>query len=767
MPSYTFESLSPAEFEILSRDLLQKELNLTLESFMSGRDKGIDLRYSRDPQGTTIIQCKRYLTSYAQLKRDLQKEAPKVAKLNPARYILITSVPLNVHRKEAIQKLFAPYIVSPGDIYGRDDINNLLAKYPDIEQQHYKLWFSSVNILQSVLHADIVNKTRFEEEDIRATVSTFAENDGYPLALNVFRRKGFVIISGAPGVGKTTLARMIIFRMIASKKYDQFVFVSRDINEAFTLLDDSTSQLFFFDDFLGRNYFERSLDRNEDSDLVRFIDRIIKSKNKALILTTREYILQQAQAQYADLRLSELKHNKYVVDLGSYTKKIKASILYNHLHAAGLPPEYLAQLLDARSYKTLINHRNYNPRLIESILKERPWERVAPADFSKTLVSYFDDPLKIWQDVFETGISADARLLLRILFTLSPPISYDSLYRLFQQNLAAQHRQCDHHTYDRALKELDGTFIKTYRSADKSTILVEYQNPGIFDFLLAYYKGKRRGELVPVIEQALLLDQLTERFTDAPESTAPGRIHLTDELRSAIATKVLAGLQNLPWAQDTLPRTPHTYRYHLSLTYSQMIITLLISYNLSANPEVRAYLLQYFIDQNEEEAEAETFSQLDLLQHFAHELNEGQKLVAIERAADAISVYEDIDYFLSLGDDYNLAEAFHVWMSQNSLSEITTRLVEEDIDNLDANSAVDFRETLDDLGSRYEFDYGYIEDFYERALRDMQAEPDYDDVFLRSDIVPRMNGTTFASPATHTVPDEETEIENMFESLRS
>ena len=222
MTNYTFEPLSPAEFEILCRDLLQKELNITLDNFMSGRDQGIDLRYSRDPRQTIIVQCKRYLTTYSQLKRELTEEAKKVKGLKPKRYILMTSLPLSPLRKKAIQKLFAPYIQSPDDIYGKENINNLLGKFPEIEKQHYKLWFSSVNILNKILHSDIVNKTRLEEEDIRKTVSIFAENESYPRAMEVFKESGFVVISGAPGVGKTTLARMLIFKMMAE---DSFCFL--------------------------------------------------------------------------------------------------------------------------------------------------------------------------------------------------------------------------------------------------------------------------------------------------------------------------------------------------------------------------------------------------------------------------------------------------------------------------------------------------------------------------------------------------------------
>ena len=40
MPNYDFRSLSPIDFEIIVRDLLQEELGVTLESFKSGKDLG-------------------------------------------------------------------------------------------------------------------------------------------------------------------------------------------------------------------------------------------------------------------------------------------------------------------------------------------------------------------------------------------------------------------------------------------------------------------------------------------------------------------------------------------------------------------------------------------------------------------------------------------------------------------------------------------------------------------------------------------------------
>jgi hypothetical protein len=47
MKNYDFLILSTDEFERFSRDLLQKVYRTKIESFTTGRDNGIDLRYTK------------------------------------------------------------------------------------------------------------------------------------------------------------------------------------------------------------------------------------------------------------------------------------------------------------------------------------------------------------------------------------------------------------------------------------------------------------------------------------------------------------------------------------------------------------------------------------------------------------------------------------------------------------------------------------------------------------------------------------------------
>src|SRR5438067_12274918 len=153
MPTYDFTTLSPIDFELLVRDLLQREFGFTLESFKPGKDQGIDLRRFTAPRNTLVVQCKHYAGSGLNaLLRDLEREeASKVRRLKPKRYVIATSVPLSPANKQTICGIFAPFCKSAGDVYGCDDLNNLLGKNPDVERQHLKLWITSATVLESII----------------------------------------------------------------------------------------------------------------------------------------------------------------------------------------------------------------------------------------------------------------------------------------------------------------------------------------------------------------------------------------------------------------------------------------------------------------------------------------------------------------------------------------------------------------------------------------------------------------------------------------
>ena len=119
MANYDFRSLSPHDFELLCRDLLQRPLGVRLESFTTGRDSGIDFRF-RTPDVNLIVQCKHYVDSgYDALRRVLKnKESQKLDALNPTRYILATSVGMTPGRKDELLEILSPCCLDTADIIG-------------------------------------------------------------------------------------------------------------------------------------------------------------------------------------------------------------------------------------------------------------------------------------------------------------------------------------------------------------------------------------------------------------------------------------------------------------------------------------------------------------------------------------------------------------------------------------------------------------------------------------------------------------------------
>ena len=175
MSRYDFSTLSSQDFEELSRDLLQAEWSVWLEAFKSGRDKGIDLRHIRADGGATIVQCKHFIRSgFAKLLNHLSKdELPKIELLKPARYVVVTSVSLTPGNKDAIVQALNPFVITPNDVIGAEDMDGLLSRHSSVERKNFKLWLTSTEVMERVLHNAEICQTEFEVQKIRTKLPLF------------------------------------------------------------------------------------------------------------------------------------------------------------------------------------------------------------------------------------------------------------------------------------------------------------------------------------------------------------------------------------------------------------------------------------------------------------------------------------------------------------------------------------------------------------------------------------------------------------------
>lgn len=543
MPDYDFSTLSPIDFEIISRDLLQNEYNITLESFKPGKDLGIDFRACTDENQLIVIQCKHYSeTGFKGLFNTLKnKELPKIIKLKPNRYILTTSVALSPSQKNKLFKLLSPYVNNLSDILGKDDINNLLGKFPDIEKKHFKLWLSSVHILENIINANILKETELEIEDIHNKARLYVINDSFSEALNILKQHHYCIIAGIPGIGKTMLAKMIILHYIMDK-YD-FIAISKDISDVFSFSFSSknTSRIFLYDDFLGKTALSEKLEKNEEQRLSKFVEHIGNSTNERLILTTREYILHQAQRVYEQLDNPLFNKPQCIIDLSKYTRDIRAKILYNHLYFSNIDRSLINEIIIDKTYLKIIDHDNFNPRIIEYMTNKNWLTCNTPIDYPKEFINNLKNPSLIWERVFTSQINKNSRDLLIILMTLSFEVFLDDLFKALCEYKKVVNEAFDEVDFHETLKELDGNFTKTTNS--KKGIIISFHNPSILDFI-KYYISDKPALVCSILASSVFYEQI--EFVLSNENIHNLCIKNKSDFSKVIIDRILININSQP-----------------------------------------------------------------------------------------------------------------------------------------------------------------------------------------------------------------------------
>lgn len=508
MKKYSFELLTWFDFENLSRDVVQTREGIGLESFAEGKDGGIDFRRIFDKHSKLVVQSKHY-KDFSTCMRELKKEVAKVKKLNPSRYILVLSIDATPLQKDKIIELFKPYIKNTRDVILRGDIEDLIDNNVDLLKRNYKLWFTSASVLEILNGKKVSKRSQHLKKQISDKAKFYVETDNIDRSLKVLNELNAVIISGIPGIGKTTLAEMLTLYHV--EQGYEVVYVT-SIDEAEETLDEKKKQIIYYDDFLGSNFLKAPLYKNEDTRLVDIFERVKTSENTRMIMTTREYILKQAENELEALGRSRISIDKILVDLGSYTEFQKAQILYNHLYFSSLSKQKLKDILNEKNYKKIVEHRNYNPRLIETIISNS--ERGDDGNIVKLFEEALDKPEIVWEKAFANQISEGARFLLYSLLISPEDITVENLeqvyYTLIGNYKKVSNLNVSSGDFKTSIKELEDTFIKIDLKDGQRT--VSFHNPSITDFLVSHLSNEKILRKA-LINSATYLVPLVENFS--------------------------------------------------------------------------------------------------------------------------------------------------------------------------------------------------------------------------------------------------------------
>lgn len=518
------EYLSPDDFEKFANEIARIKFGKEIHDFGEGPDDGIDgLDDTINP--TIVIQSKR-LNQRTRPSNVLNKIKEEISKINRTsekynwqsifQYVFITSTSLNPNTRKEIRDLNVNYIISEDNIIDGEDL-----KYLSTQEQYIDI-FKNYGLVKK----DLIDQIRFNN---RKTIHSeshqyikdfdltyYAETFNLKRAYETLESNRIVFLIGEPGVGKSTTCN-VLGKLFSNRKDARFNVIERDIGEIQSIIDlyhnnfkDSEEKLLvIFDDFLGRNTFDRN--DSELNKLKRFLPLTETTENIYLIFNTRTQIINKATASNIDFEsiINKRSEQKVTINMSNYSNEDKALILrkrfeehynrFNDKDKAILKNKY-SELQIRRKYNDIINHNNFNPRLVDHIISNT---LTSNNDYLEDFVNTLNSPRSLYDELFEKLTNEAKYFLISLTMFDNQPVDLSESKRAYDfLNLDSTS------DINFILKELDDSWVKFIITDDNlENKYIDFSNPSVHDYMnnkienLGYMRKK-------VVNHTLYLKQL-------------------------------------------------------------------------------------------------------------------------------------------------------------------------------------------------------------------------------------------------------------------
>lgn len=495
-----FFNLDSKEFESLCADVLSRILGEEYRVFCDGKDKGIDIR---NVNGSNLIigQAKRHKKAYD----NYNDELIKISKLGCKKYYFFIACELSPQKHDSIFATFKDYMDDHSFIFDGSRLNSLLLSdnYKDILKKYFKLWATSTEILDLLTANKLTIDTEVLIDRIKNHSNYYVETENFKNASNIFFKNRVVLIKGNAGVGKTTISEMLVLKMLYEYPGTHFLYSSKSDAEE---IKDSLSgnpndkELIYLDDFLGDIYLE--LKKQDVGGICSLISYVLNSPNKYLILNTRVVIYNEAKKNLLNFQssLNEIKE----ITINELSKRDKGQILYNHIYFSKIPFDKKKEFLERKFYNYIVNHENYNPRLIETLCNNRNFELSGKTDYFEYCKFVLEEQENTWAHSYEYDLEEPDRVLLNVLYSLTvktqniPEIFLEKAYK--KELETGYFFDMTRNNFKNSLLRLKDTFIQIY-IYDK-TSLVSFYNPSVKECVKNNYAGLKNEPFY--IEQEII-----------------------------------------------------------------------------------------------------------------------------------------------------------------------------------------------------------------------------------------------------------------------
>ena len=522
---YNIFAFAPLEFQQFACALMSIREEKEFQRFGVGKDGGIDGQYETE-DGNIILQVKNTKANGRALVKMVRKEIQKIEKRHCMckRYIIVFSTPtISPMVKEEIKKL-CPDILNTNDILSAADINAMLdeEKYEHLEKAYPQLWFGNGTFLEEMLSKNAVSeieksgrvaRKRMEMEEIERK---FVVTQKFTQAVELLEMYGGLIISGDPGVGKTAHAYCLALYYLKAKEYKKF-YIAKSLREIERIMGENIEErtIILYDDFWGHSSFEVSHEEHNGDNTLRDIFTVLKEYPQIrIILTTREFVLQQGLRYYPELGSEKFALQRLSINLKSYTKAEKAEILFKHLEYSKLEYDYVVAIYEKR--ENIINCEAYSPRSVDYYLKNHLPVDKEPYEYAKDFENYVRKPQEFYEQIYRK-ISDGAKWICLLLVLSEDEIRVnDELKYGFMKIADYLQKRVDKELYADYLKELDSTFTKI--DEVDGEIVLDFLNYSIRDYMREYLKCNISAYEDVLVKGLIYYNQLFYLVSEFPVS---------------------------------------------------------------------------------------------------------------------------------------------------------------------------------------------------------------------------------------------------------
>ena len=314
--------LTPTDFEEFSNRISEVLFNKEIIVFGEGKDNGID-GIDNIVTPSIVIQSKRYQsrTTPASFVKIAIKEIDKIRETSlkfewekKFEYVIVTSVKLNPISRKKIRAHAKELMSSDINIIDGGVLKDLSSneKYEKIFIDFDLKKENLIELLKYHKQECISLESREYFSDFNEKY--FVETEVLYKLYDLLNNEHIAILTGGPGVGKTTMCKMI-GSLFSAKCDGDYIILERNIDEIQKLIDfynenfrqENSKKLFVvFDDFLGRTALETS--ERQIKKLRSLYSLVNNSENLFVLLNSRTQILSAAKNE--DIEFGQLIDDK-------------------------------------------------------------------------------------------------------------------------------------------------------------------------------------------------------------------------------------------------------------------------------------------------------------------------------------------------------------------------------------------------------------------------------------------------------------------------